>query len=139
MADITKKEVTSWVGWVYFAGILLVVSGVFEMIAGLTALLNDKFYAVAQQSLLVFDITHWGWAHMLIGLLMIVTGTSVMTGSTWSRVVAIVLAVLGVIAQFAFISAYPIWSIMVIVIGILIIYSLAVHAGELKRDSYYNQ
>jgi len=137
MADVTKGEVTSWVGWVYFAGLLLILSGAFQMIAGLTALLNDKFYAVTHQSLLVFDITTWGWVHMLLGLLVIVTGTAVMSGQTWSRVVAVVLASLVVIEQFAFITAYPIWSIVMIGVAVLTIYALAVHGGELKREAFY--
>lgn len=137
MADTTKGEVSAWVGWVYFAGLLLILSGAFQMIAGLTALLNDQFYAVTQQSLLVFDITTWGWIHMLIGLLVIVTGTSVMSGQAWARVVAVVLASLVVIEQFAFITAYPIWSIVMIAVGVLTIYALAVHGSELKRDAAY--
>lgn len=132
MAEVTSREVSGWVGWIYFAGLLLIMSGVFQMIAGFTALMNDTFYAATEETLLVFDITAWGWVHLLIGLFLLLAGTSVMSGHLWSRVVSVVLAALVVIGQFAFMAAYPIWSIMIIIMGILVIYSLTVHGSELQ-------
>jgi hypothetical protein len=132
MAEVTSREVSGWVGWVYFAGILLIVSGIFQMIAGFTALLNDTFYAVTQESLLVFDITAWGWIHLIIGLFLLITGTSVMSGHLWSRVVAIILAIFVIMAQFAFMPAYPLWSIIVIIMAIMVIYALTVHGSEAR-------
>jgi hypothetical protein len=133
MAEVTSQEVSGWTGWVYFAGVLLIISGIFQMIAGFTALLNDTFYTVTQETLLIFDITAWGWVHLILGLFLLITGTSVMSGHLWSRMVAVVLATIALMAQFAFMVAYPIWSIIVIIMCILVIYSLTVHGGELQK------
>ncbi len=135
MAELTTREASGWIGWIYFAGLLLIISGIFQMIAGFTALLNDNFYAVTQQSLLIFDITTWGWVHLIMGLFLIVTGNAVMSGHMWSRVVAIILAVFAIMAQFAFMPAYPIWSIIVIFLGIMTLFALTVHGDEVRIAS----
>ncbi len=128
--NTSKPEVTGWVGWVYFAGFLLLLSGSFQIIAGLVALLNDQFYAVAQNTLVVFDITTWGWIHLVLGILLLVVASSVFDGRKWARVVATILTLLYIIGQFTFINVYPIWSIISITLGIFIVYALTVHGNE---------
>lgn len=127
---VNNKQVTGWVGWVYFAGLLMMVAGVFQGIAGLTALLKNDFYVVTERALLAFNVTTWGWVHMLLGVILLAAGAAVINGRTWGRIIAIILATLSAMANFLFISAYPVWSIMVIVIDILIIYALVVHGDE---------
>jgi hypothetical protein len=130
-----SNEVTGWVGWVYFAGFMMVILGIFQSIAGLTALLNDQFYVKLQSHLLVFDYTRWGWIHLLFGILVIVAGTNLFSGRTWARAVAVLLVTANLIAQFAFVSAYPVWSIIMMIVDVLIIYALTVHGGEARIDA----
>lgn len=134
MATNTKdsQEVTGWVGWVYFAGFMVILSGIFQTIAGLTALLNDKFYVVTQENILAFDITTWGWIHLILGIVLICAGTALFSGKTWARVVGVILALISFVAQFAFVSTYPIWSITVMVLDVFVIYALTVHGHEAK-------
>jgi hypothetical protein len=130
MAERARNEDNGWVGWVYFAGILMIIMGIFQAISGLTALLNDEWFLVTKESLVTFDFTTWGWVHLLVGGVVIAAGSAVLNGRTWGRVVGIALATLSAIANFLFIPAYPIWSILVIVVDVLIIYALAVHGDE---------
>lgn len=125
-----NKQVTGWVGWIYFAGFMMLILGILQMIAGLTALLNDQYYLVGRDSLLVFDFTTWGWIHMLVGLVVTLAGTAVIGGHLWGRIVAVFLVTLSIIANFVFLPAYPLWSLTIIVIDILIIYALTVHGRE---------
>ena len=127
-----KKEVTGWVGWVYFAGLLLLFAGIFQLVNGFTALLNDTFFLVREENLVVFDFTTWGWVHLLLGLFLVCTGVALFSGNGWARVVAIVLVSLNFVAQFVFLSAYPIWSVIVMIIDLLILYALTVHGDEAK-------
>ncbi|MES2630791.1 MAG: hypothetical protein V4611_02450 [Patescibacteria group bacterium] len=129
-----SNQVTGWVGWVYFASFMLMIAGVFQVIMGFTALLNDQFYVVTTNSLVAFDITTWGWIHLLIGLLMVIIGISLFAGRTWARVTAIILASLNFIAQFAFIGVYPWWSVVAMVIDVLVIYALTVHGQEVTYE-----
>lgn len=129
----TKNNgVSNWVGWVFFAGFMMILLGIFQGIAGLTALLNSEWLLVTEQNLLVFDFTTWGWIHLLVGLTVLVAGFSVMHGSTWARVVGVLVAGLSMIANLASINTYPLWSLVVITINVLVIYALTVHGAELK-------
>lgn len=128
-----NKEVSAWSGWVFFAGFMMIILGVFQTIAALTALINNKWLVVTERNLLVFNFTAWGWIHLIIGIVVLVAGFSVMHGSMWARIVGILIATLSAIANLAYMNVYPIWSIMMIVIDVLVIYALTVHAGELKE------
>lgn len=127
-----QKQLSNWTGWVFFAGLMMILSGIFEVIAGLTALLRHTWYAVTSTHLLVFNYTAWGWIDLAIGLLILLAGISVLHGSTWARVVGVILATLSAIGSLASVSSYPVWSIIFITIDVLVIYALAVHGGELK-------
>jgi hypothetical protein len=80
-----------------------------------------------------FDATQWGWVHLLLGLVVLFAGFAVLSGQTWGRVVAIVLAVLSALANFAFIPYYPFWAILIIALNVFIIHSLAVHGRDFAR------
>ncbi len=134
MARNTQQEVTGWVGWVYFAGFLVLLSGLFQIIAGFTALLNDSFFVVNEGTLAVFDIATWGWIHLILGVLLLVVATSLFNGRAWARVVATILVVLNIVAQFAFIGVYPFWSVTSIILGVLVVYALTVHGGEIAEE-----
>ncbi len=120
-------------GWVAFAAILLIIRGILEGIAGLTALLKDNFYLVREESLLVFDFSTWGWINLGLGLFLLWTGVSLLHGANWARLVAITLAALALIANLLFITAYPFWSIIAVVLYSLIIYGLTVKGGDAAR------
>lgn len=134
MARNDSRQVTGWVGWVYFASFMLLLTGVFQVIMGFTALLNDKFYVVGAHTLVAFDITTWGWIHLLLGLLMIIVGVSLFAGRMWARVTAIILASLNFIAQFAFLGVYPWWSLIAMLLDVFVIYALTVHGDEVTLD-----
>ena len=130
----SSPQVTGWVGWVYFAAFMLVIVGFFQTIFGFTALLNSDFYVAMNGSLLLFDYTSWGWIHLIFGIIALITGSALFNGSGWARVVAAVLVTFNFLLQFAFVSVYPVWSIIVMVIDILILYALTVHGEEVVFD-----
>lgn len=134
MVQNNKPVRSGWVGWVYFAAFMLVLTGFFQIIVGLTALLNDTYFVAVKSTLLVLDFTTWGWVHLGFGVITLLAGMSLFNGSTWARVVAILLAVLNLLTQFAFVSVYPVWSIIMMVVDVLVIYALTVHGGEVRDD-----
>ena len=122
---------TAWVGWVGFAGFILVLNGVFSAVQGLAALVgSDIYYVVADGALYFVDITTWGWWNLVIGVLLILIGVALLTGATWARVVAIILAGLSAVGQLLLLPAQPWWSVIVIAINVLIIYALTAHGRE---------
>jgi hypothetical protein len=127
----SRSRPTAWVGVVLFGGIILEMVGGFQLIQGLVALFKDDYYLVSPNGLVVeVDYTAWGWTHLLIGVVAIATGIGVMLGQMWARVVGIMIAVLSALVNIAFLSAYPIWSTIIIAMDVLVIYALAVHGRE---------
>jgi hypothetical protein len=127
-----RREPTGWVGWVIFAGIMMIMLGCFDAIAGLVALFRHDYYLVGTDGLLVeVDWTTWGAVHLALGILVVFAGFAVLQGRTWGRVVGITLAVLGAVVNLAFLAAYPLWNTILIALDVLVIYALAVHGREL--------
>ncbi len=124
------NDVSGWVGWVYFAGFMLVLVGVFNAIAGLVGLFKNEVYVVGQANLWLLDYTTWGWAHLLLGLFLLLAGAAIMSGKMWGRVVGVIVSGLSLIANFGFIPVYPFWSILMVVINVLVLYALIVHGDE---------
>jgi hypothetical protein len=111
----------------------MVMVGGFQIMQGFVALLRDEYYLVTRNDLLItLDYTAWGWTHLLLGVVAVLTGFGVMLGQTWARVLGILIAVVSALVNIAFLSAYPIWSTIVIAIDVLVIYALAAHGRELE-------
>ncbi|MHA7135044.1 DUF7144 family membrane protein [Oerskovia turbata] len=131
-----SSQVTGWVGWVWFAGIVLVTLGLFNAISGLVAAFSpEKLVGVGDEGLVVLDVSTWGWIHLVVGALLVLTGFALLAGRGWARFVAIVLVVLNVLTQFVALPASPWWSIVTIVLGIFVLWALVVHGDEAQRAS----
>lgn len=132
MAQYTQTP-TGWVGWGYFASLMMMILGFFQGISGLTAIFKDNYYVVTENQLLVFNFQTWGWVSLILGIIIFVAGLELLRGAMWARVVAVMLAALSFVANMAFLNAYPLWSIIMMVIDVLVIYALTVHGAELKQ------
>jgi hypothetical protein len=118
-------------GLIVFAGVLMIMAGGFQTLAGLVALFQDEFYVATRNYLLQFDATSWGWIHLLLGLMVLFAGFAVLSGQTWGRVVGITLAVLSALSNFAFIPYYPFWALAIIALDVFIIWALAAHGRDI--------
>lgn len=120
-------------GWVVFASMMLVLAGMFGIIHGLVALINDEVYLVTNDGIVAFDFTTWGWIHLILGIIVLIAGFAVMSGQLWARIVGVFVAMLSAVSQIAFITAFPLWSVVIIGIDVLIIYGLLVHGEEVEE------
>jgi hypothetical protein len=126
---------TAWVGWVLFAGIMMMLTGGFAVIEGIVALVDKSYFHVGPHGLLVhMSYTGWGWTHIGLGTLAVAAGASLMTGRTWARVVAVTLAFVSAFVNLAFLAAFPIWSTIMITIDVLVIWAVTVHGREVRQD-----
>ena len=114
-------------GFVVFAGVIMIMSGAFQAIAGLVGLFANEFYVATRNYVFQFDVTTWGVIHLLVGLLVLFAGFAVMSGQTWARVVGIILVGLSALANFAFLPYYPFWSLLIIALDVVVIWALAVY------------
>jgi hypothetical protein len=127
--------ISGWaVGGITFAVVMMIMIGVFQVIAGLVAIFNDDFYVVTQNYTFDLDATAYGWIHLLIGILLLLAGYGLYSGATWAAALAIVMAVLAAIENFFFIPYYPFWSILVIALCVWVIWALT-RTGSTTRST----
>jgi hypothetical protein len=124
--DPTPAEPESgWaIGGIIFAGTMMILIGVFQIIAGLVAIIDDDFYVVGPNYTYDLDVSAWGWIHLIIGIVVVMGGFGLFARKPWAGVLAIGLAVLSAIANFFFIPYYPFWSILMIAIAVFVIWAI---------------
>jgi hypothetical protein len=124
---------TGWTGWVSFAGVILIINGVFSGLQGLVALTGpDTYYLSTPGALFIFDAKGWGWWNIALGVLLILTAVGLFSGAAWARIVAVVVAGLSAVVQLMLIPAQPWWSLIVIAVDVLIIFAVIAHGEELR-------
>jgi hypothetical protein len=119
------------VGWTGFAAVMLIVMGAMDIIQGIVALANDTFYVVGEEWVFEFNVTTWGWIHIILGAVLLLSGFGVFSGNVLARTVGVIVAALAMIANFAWLPYYPIWSIVVIAICIAVIWALTAHGRDI--------
>lgn len=132
-ATTRYPKASSWVGWIAFAAVIMVMLGSLHIIQGLVALFNDEYFLVSSSGLVVdLDFTAWGWVHLVAGVVVVIAGIGVLAGSIWARAVGVAIAVLSAIANVAFLAAYPFWSLVMIALAVVVIMALTVHGSDIK-------
>jgi hypothetical protein len=115
-------------GWVIFAAIMLIIVGVLNVIWGIAAIADSKFF-VQDQKYILSNLNAWGWITLLIGVLQLLAGFSLWSGNIYGRVMAILFASLSALAALLSIPAYPFWSLAIFAIDIIIIYQVSLYGG----------
>jgi hypothetical protein len=118
---------------VSFAGTMMILVGAFEVINGIAAINNDTVIVRTKNYTFGLDLTAWGWIHVILGALIVLTGFALFSRKTWAVIAALALAMLSAINNFLYLPHYPFWSILVIAIDIWIIWSLT-RPGVIARD-----
>jgi hypothetical protein len=128
-------KASSWVGWIAFAGMLMLMLGVFHIVQGLVAVFNDDYYLVRPSGLIVnIDYTAWGWVQLIGGVVVLAAGFAVFAGQMWARIVGVAVALVSAIINVGFLAAYPLWSLMMIALDVIVIMALTVHGSEIRAD-----
>ena len=120
-------------GLILFAGIMMIMVGVFQAIQGVVALFNGTFYVVGQKWVFSFNVTTWGWIHLLAGVVLVVAGYFLFQGAVWARVVGVSVAIISAVLSFMWLPYYPIWSILIIALDVFIIWALTVHGRDVAQ------
>jgi hypothetical protein len=123
-------------GWIGFAGILMLIIGSIDFFQGLIALFEDEYFVVTASGFLVVDLTAWGWIMLIWGVLLVLAGLGLISAQSWARWFAIVVVSVNVIAQLGFLgnSQYPLWSLTVMALNIIVLYALTARWSESAAD-----
>lgn len=127
-------------GWAWFAGVMIAVAGIFNVLNGIVGLTDANYYASLATThgihLPVTDtIRTWAWTAIGVGAVMIAASIGVVAGYLWARVLGVIIVGLDMVYQLGFIPAYPFWGLVIMAIDILVIYALVVHVHRAKRPA----
>jgi hypothetical protein len=113
----------------------MVILGSLDALWGLAAIVNDEIVVVGGQGALIFDITAWGWIHLILGGLVAFIGVGLLMGNSAARVGAIIVVAVNAVSQIVWFPAAPLWAFLMIIIDAVILYQLMVNwsADEARR------
>jgi len=118
----------TWAGWIWFAGLLLMIIGAMDFFQGLIAVIRGSYYAVTPNQIVVLDLTEWGWITLIWGIIIALVGMGLLSGQSWARWTAIVVGSLNFLIQLGFVgsAAYPLWALTALALNIVVLYALIV-------------
>jgi hypothetical protein len=125
---------TTWAGWVFFAGVMLLVTGVLNVVEGFVALSQSTRVVMVEDKLYMIDISGWGWALVVFGAVMLVSGIGLFAASSAARVAAIVIVGVHAAVQVFWLGAYPVWSMLMIALDTVVLYALTVRWQEVRAQ-----
>jgi len=131
---LNKTASTAWAGWVIFTATMLLMIGTFNVIEGLIALFNDERVLITPERLITVDLTGWGWTLLIFGLVMIAAGIGLFTARTWARITAIIIVALHAVVQITWLGAYPIWSLLMIALDVVVLFALTARWTDARTD-----
>src|SRR3954449_218579 len=125
----TVYQEPSGQGWLLFAGIMVVIVGVLNIIYGIAAIGDSSFF-VNDQKYIISNLNTWGWVTLGIGAIQMLAAFSIWNGRAFGRWLGIAMAAASSIAALLSIPAYPFWSLAIFAVDIMIIYGLAAYGGQ---------
>ena len=128
-----SEQPSAWAaGYAAFAGVVLIMVGFFQAVAGLAAIIDDTFYVVGPEYVFQFDATTWGWIHLIIGIVVVLAGFGIFSGNVLARTVGVLVAAVSGLAAFMWLPWYPVWGVVIIALDIAIIWALTMHGRDLS-------
>lgn len=123
---------TSWIGVLSFAAVMLLVLGGFQIVEGLDALFDQRAYLVTTDTVIELNYQVWGWTHLIVGLITVAAGFGVFRGLLWARIIGIIITACASLFHFAFLASAPLFASLLICVEVVVIYALAVHGREVR-------
>jgi hypothetical protein len=129
--DSAKQQWAS--GLVTFGAVMLTIVGLLGIFRGIMAIAEDDVFVTTRNYVFQFDLTSWGWIHLVLGVIAVGVSFGLFQAATWARVSGVAIAGLIIIGNFLSLPYYPVWSVVMIGFSGFIIWALCV----VKRDEYY--
>jgi hypothetical protein len=130
--NVSENQLSGWaIGWTAFAAFMMILMGGWWIISGIVAILNNQFFVVTENWIFRFDVTTWGWVHLIIGIVILLAGFGLFSGAVWARIVGVILAVLAALVAFAWLPYYPVWAVIYIGVSVGVIWALTAHGRDI--------
>ncbi len=111
-------------GGTVFAGVLMLVNGLLGVFAGIAGIAKDDVYERIGDYVYKFNLSTWGWIHLVLGIVVAVVGWGILTGASWAKAAGVAVAALAIVAQFLWLPYTPLWALISIAIGVFVIWAL---------------
>jgi hypothetical protein len=128
-----NDQPTGWTGWITFAAIMLMIGGSLNLFYGVIAAVNDEWVVWTNRADVYLDLSEWGWAHIILGSIVLLTGIGLFSGNIIARTLAVIVASVSMLVNFFFIPVYPLWALTVITVDILVIWAVTAHGREMRE------
>lgn len=121
-------------GWILFAGIMILIVGILNVVYGIAAIDNSKFFA-GHTEFIISSLKTWGWITLILGILQVIAAFSIWAGGVYGAVLGIFSASLSAIGALLSLPAYPFWSLAIFAVDVLIIYGLAAYGARGRQTA----
>jgi len=131
---VFPPERTGWIGWIIFAAMMLILAGIFELVAGFVAIVDEDYFQAtgAAPLFLAVDQQTWGVLQLIFGTIAILTGAGLLYGNIIARAFGVGIAIIGALMSLLSIGAYPVWTVVMITFDVVVIYAITVHGPEMR-------
>jgi len=120
------------VGTTVAAAVILIIGGICHAMQGFVGIATNEFYVATQRWIFQFDVTTWGWIHVLVGVIAVVAGVGLFSGAVWARTIAVLIAAVSILVNFAWLPYYPVWAILIIAFDMFVIWALTAHSRDIN-------
>ncbi|MFI9318179.1 hypothetical protein ACIGXI_00110 [Kitasatospora aureofaciens] len=120
-------------GWTVFAAIMLIAGGIMAIFEGIAGIAKDNLIVLTRHYVYSMNTTGWGWIHLILGVVLVLAGVALFSGAVWARAVGVVVAGLGMIANFLWLPYYPFWAVVLIALDVFVIWALCV--GTVRKET----
>ena len=128
---MSQQQPSGWaIGWTFFAAFIMMMVGVWHVIAGLAGVVNSDAFVITQDYVFKFSSSTWGWIHILTGVVILFAGFGLFSGAVWARTVGVIMAIVSSVIAFAWLPYVPFWAIMMMFASISVIWALTTHGRD---------
>jgi hypothetical protein len=137
MASTWENQSRAWSGWIIFAATLMLIVGVINVIEGVLGLVYRQRTIVVQNNLYVVNLTGWALTLIVFGGVLVLVGVGLLSGRSWARWTGLVIVALHAIVQVGWLAAYPLWSLLMLALDVVVLYALAARWPDSRRSGDY--
>ncbi|MFF3334990.1 hypothetical protein ACFYWX_36535 [Streptomyces sp. NPDC002888] len=123
-------------GLTVFAAVMLMIAGLLAVCRGVMAIAEDDVFVTTSNYAFEFDLTGWGWVHLILGALAVIVSFGLFQAVLWARVAGVAIAGLVIISNFLSLPYYPVWSVVMIALSGFIIWALCVARQDESSDPF---
>lgn len=125
-ADAESYQDAHGSGWITFAVIMMLIVGILNIIGGIAAIDNANVY-VANAQYVFSDLNTWGWVILITGVAQMLTALGIAARNQFARWLGVGFVSLNALGQLLMLPAFPLWSLALFAVDILIIYGLVAY------------